>query len=107
MVVKLAKPQSIRLTNACNRISTNNALDFPEFETQWLDQVIMVDAGWTGTGRNFSHSDAFLFIESDEDNLDRKYKNCLTLDLNDLPPVDEFWSIPRCSRDSAKRTCFI
>jgi hypothetical protein len=107
MAVTLAKPQSIRLTNASNRISASNALDFPGFETQWLDQVIMVDADGAGTDRNFSHSDVFLFIESDGDNLDGKYKYCLTFDLNDLPPVDEFWSIPRCSRDSAKHTCFI
>jgi len=107
MVVTLAKPQSIRLTNACNRIFASNALDFPGFETQWLDQVIMVDANWTGTDRNFSHTDAFLFTESDGDNLDGKYKLCLTCDLNDLPPVDELWSNPRCSRNSAKHTCFI
>ena len=64
------------------------------FETLWLDRAVMADAGWAGPDRNVSHTGAFLFTDSDGKPLDGKNKYTMTFDMNDLPPVSQFWSIP-------------
>jgi len=69
------------------------------FETQWLDRAVMADAGWAGPDRNVSHTGAFLFVDNDGQQLNGKNKYTLTFDMNDLPPVDEFWSVPIYNKD--------
>jgi len=69
------------------------------FETQWLDRAIMADAGWAGPDRNVSHTGAFLFTDNDGNKLNGKNNYTLTFDMNDLPPVDEFWSVPIYNQD--------
>jgi len=64
------------------------------FETQWLDRAVMADAGWAGPDRNVSHTGAFRFVDADGNQLDSKNKYTLTFDMDDLPPVSQFWSIP-------------
>lgn len=64
------------------------------FETQWLDRAVMGDAGWAGPDRNVSHTGAFRFVDADGNQLDSKNNYTLTFDMNDLPPVSEFWSVP-------------
>lgn len=69
------------------------------FETQWLDRAVMGDAGWAGPDRNVSHTGAFRFTDADGKPLNSKNKYTLTFDMNDLPPVSEFWSIPIYNSD--------
>jgi len=69
------------------------------FETQWLDRAVMADAGWAGPDRNVSHTGAFLFVDNDGKPLDGKNKYTLTFDMNNLPPVSQFWSIPIYNKD--------
>jgi hypothetical protein len=69
------------------------------FETQWLDRAVMADAGWAGPDRNVSHTGAFLFVDNDGKPLDGKNRYTMTFDMNDLPPVSQFWSIPIYNKD--------
>lgn len=64
------------------------------FQTHWLDRAVMADAGWAGPDRNVSHTGAFRFVDADGDPLDSKNNYTLTFDMDDLPPVSEFWSVP-------------
>jgi len=64
------------------------------FETRWMDRAVIADAAWAAPDRNISHSGAFLFTDADGKLFNGKDKYTLTFDLNDLPPVTEFWSIP-------------
>jgi len=69
------------------------------FQTQWLDRALMADVGWAGPDRNVSHGAAFLFKDNADKPLDGSKKYTLTFDMNDLPPVSEFWSIPIYNKD--------
>jgi hypothetical protein len=64
------------------------------FETRWLDRAIMADAGWAGPDSNVAHTGAFLFVDNAGKPLSGANHYTLTFDINDLPPVTEFWSIP-------------
>ena len=64
------------------------------FETGWLDRAVMADAGWAGPDRNVSHTGAFRFTDSEGNPLNSANNYTLTFDLDDMPPVTEFWSIP-------------
>ena len=64
------------------------------FETRWMDRAIIADAAWAAPDKNISHGGAFLFTDSDGKPFDGKSKYTLTFDMNDLPPVTQFWSIP-------------
>lgn len=64
------------------------------FDTEYLKRAVMADAGWGGPDSNVSHVGGFLFVDSDGKNLDGKYRYKLTFDMDELPPVTEFWSIP-------------
>jgi hypothetical protein len=64
------------------------------FETRWLDRALMADVGWAGPDTNRSHSAAFLFTDSNGEPLNGANKYTLTFDLDNLPPVTQFWSIP-------------
>ena len=69
------------------------------FETKWLDRALMADVGWAGPDRNVSHGAAFLFTDDAGESLDGANKYTLTFDMDDLPPVSEFWSIPIYNKD--------
>ena len=64
------------------------------FETHWMDRAIIADAAWAAPDKNISHGGAFLFTDSEGKPLDGKNKYTMTFDMNDLPPVTQFWSIP-------------
>lgn len=64
------------------------------FATDYLNRAVMADVGWAGPDKNISHAAAFLFVDADSKALDGKYRYTLTFDMNSLPPVTEFWSIP-------------
>ena len=69
------------------------------FETDYLNRSVMADAGWAGPDKNVSHGAAFLFTDGDDKPLDGKNKYTLTFDMNDLPSVTQFWSIPIYNKD--------
>lgn len=64
------------------------------FETRWMDRAIIADAAWGAPDKNVSHGGAFLFTDADGKPFSGKNKYTLTFDMNDLPPVTQFWSIP-------------
>ncbi|WP_209001420.1 DUF1254 domain-containing protein [Stappia sp. BW2] len=64
------------------------------FETRWMDRAIIADAAWAAPDKNISHGGAFLFTDSEGKPLDGKNNYTLTFEMNDLPPVTQFWSIP-------------
>lgn len=64
------------------------------YEIKWLDRAIMADVGWAGPDRNVSHAGAFLFKDDQGQPLNGRHQYTLTFDMKNLPPVDEFWSIP-------------
>jgi hypothetical protein len=64
------------------------------FATNWLDRAIMADFGWLGPDRNISHGAAFVFTDSDGKPLDGTNTYTITFDMNNLPPVSEFWELP-------------
>jgi hypothetical protein len=69
------------------------------FQTRWLDRAVMADAGWAGPDKNVSHTGAFRFDDADGNPLNGANKYTLTFDMNDLPPVTQFWSIPIYNAD--------
>jgi hypothetical protein len=64
------------------------------FETQWMDRAVIADAAWAAPDKNISHGGAFLFTDADGAPFSGSNKYTLTFDMNDLPPVTQFWSIP-------------
>ncbi len=64
------------------------------FETHWLDRAVIADAAWGAPDKNISHVGGFLFTDADGELFSGKNKYTLTFDMNDLPPVTQFWSIP-------------
>lgn len=88
---------SVRKTLKTNMINMNGwgvVRNDGGFETRWMDRAIIADAAWAAPDKNISHGGAFLFTDSDGKPLDGKSKYTLTFDMNDLPPVTQFWSIP-------------
>jgi hypothetical protein len=69
------------------------------FETDYLSRAVMADAGWAGPDKNVSHGAAFLFVDSDGKPLDGNNKYTMTFDMNNLPPVTQFWSLPVYNKD--------
>lgn len=69
------------------------------FETDWMSRAVMADAGWAGPDKNVSHTGAFLFVDAEGKPLDGQNKYTITFDMNDLPPVSQFWSIPVYNKD--------
>jgi hypothetical protein len=59
-----------------------------------MDRAIIADAAWAAPDKNISHGGAFLFTDSEGNPFDGANKYTLTFDMNDLPPVTQFWSIP-------------
>ena len=69
------------------------------FQTDWLDRAVMADAGWAGPDKNISHAAAFRFTDADNSPLNGSNTYTLTFDMNNLPPVTVFWSIPIYNAD--------
>jgi len=69
------------------------------FETRWMDRAVMADAGWAGPDTNRSHSAAFLFADANGEPLNGANNYTMTFDLDNLPPVTQFWSIPIYNAD--------
>jgi hypothetical protein len=65
-----------------------------DFQTNYMDRAIMADAGYGGPDRNISHTAAFRFTDSDGKPLNGSNNYTITFDVNHLPPVTQFWSIP-------------
>lgn len=88
---------SVRATLKKNLIDMNGwgtVRNAGGFETRWMDRALMADIGWAGPDRNISHGAAFLFTDADGKPLNGKNNYTMTFDMNDLPPVTQFWSIP-------------
>ena len=64
------------------------------FQTDWEFRALMADFGWLGPDRNISHGGAILFIDSEGQPLDGAHRYTLTFEIDNLPPVTEFWSLP-------------
>jgi hypothetical protein len=85
-----------------NLINLNGWMEVPAaggYETDWLNRAVMGDAGWAGPDRNVSHVGAFLFADTKDQPLNGANKYTMTFDMDDLPPVSEFWSIPIYNKD--------
>ena len=88
---------SVRATLRTNLIDMNGwglIRNDGGFETRWMDRAVVADAAWAAPDRNISHSGAFLFMDADGELFNGEDKYTLTFDMNDLPPVTQFWSIP-------------
>jgi hypothetical protein len=88
---------SVRTTLQSNLINMNGwgiVRNAGGFETRWMDRAVIADAAWAAPDKNISHGGAFLFTDSDGQPLSGSNRYTLTFDMNDLPPVTQFWSIP-------------
>ena len=88
---------SVRKTLKTNMINMNGwgvVRNDGGFETRWMDRAIIADAAWGAPDKNISHGGAFLFTDADGKPFNGKNKYTMTFDMNDLPPVTQFWSIP-------------
>ena len=88
---------SVRKTLKTNMIDMNGwgvVRNDGGFETHWMDRAIIADAAWGAPDKNISHGGAFLFTDADGKPFNGKDKYTMTFDMNDLPPVTQFWSIP-------------
>lgn len=88
---------NVRKTLKTNMINMNGwgvVRNAGGFETKWMDRAIIADAAWGAPDKNISHGGAFLFTDADGKPFSGKNKYTLTFDMNDLPPVTQFWSIP-------------
>lgn len=65
-----------------------------DFRTDWLTRAVMADLGYAGPDSPKSHVPGFRFTDSNGEQLDGMTRYTITFDLDDLPPVTEFWSIP-------------
>ncbi|MCB1814955.1 MAG: DUF1254 domain-containing protein [Candidatus Competibacteraceae bacterium] len=89
--------ESVRTTLKKNLINMNgwgSVRNAGGFETRWMDRAVIADAAWAAPDKNISHAGAFLFTDADGQPLSGKNKYTMTFDMNDLPPVTQFWSIP-------------
>jgi len=64
------------------------------FETDWLFRSVLADFGWLGPDKIISHTAAFAFTDTNKEPLNGKNNYTITFDMDNLPPVSEFWSIP-------------
>jgi len=65
-----------------------------DFETDWLFRSVLADFGWLGPDKNISHTAAFAFTDANKEPLNGKNNYTITFDMDYLPPVSEFWSLP-------------
>lgn len=69
-------------------------LNSGDFDTNWEARAWMADFGYLGPDKNSSHGAAMLFKSSDGKLLTGERDYTITFEVDDLPPVGEFWSIP-------------
>lgn len=81
-------------TNLINMNGWGSVRNAGGFETRWMDRAVIADAAWAAPDKNISHAGAFLFTDADGQPLNGKNKYTMTFDMDDLPPVTQFWSIP-------------
>ncbi|MCM0612072.1 DUF1254 domain-containing protein [Marinobacter sediminum] len=89
--------ENVRKTLKSNLINMNGwgiVRNDGGFETKWMDRAVIADAAWAAPDKNISHGGAFLFTDADGKPLSGANKYTMTFDMNDLPPVTQFWSIP-------------
>ncbi|KAB1185393.1 MULTISPECIES: DUF1254 domain-containing protein [Haloferax] len=65
-----------------------------DFQTDWMSRAVLADFGWAGPDWVGSHTAAFAFTGSDGKQLHGSNRYTITFDLDNLPPVTQFWSIP-------------
>jgi hypothetical protein len=65
-----------------------------DFRTDWVTRAVMADIGYAGPDSPASHVAGFKFTDASGDPLDGANRYTITFDLEDLPPVTEFWEIP-------------
>ena len=68
------------------------------YGTDYVYRALTGDFGW-GAPTLESHTAAFAFTDSKGEILHGSNKYTITFDINDLPPVDVFWSIPLYDAD--------
>ena len=89
--------ESVRKTLKTNLIDMNGwgiVRNDGGFQTRWMDRAVIADAAWAAPDKNISHGGAFLFTDAAGKPLSGANKYTMTFDINDLPPVTQFWSIP-------------
>ncbi|WP_254532920.1 DUF1254 domain-containing protein [Natrinema gelatinilyticum] len=65
-----------------------------DFRTDWLTRAVMADIGFAGPDSPASHVAGFKFTDANGEQLNGSTQYTITFDLNNLPPVTEFWEIP-------------
>ena len=65
-----------------------------DFRTDWLTRAAMADIGFAGPDSPASHVAGFKFTDANGEQLDGSKRYTITFDLDNLPPVTEFWEIP-------------
>ncbi|WP_217493378.1 DUF1254 domain-containing protein [Haladaptatus sp. W1] len=65
-----------------------------DFRTDWLARAVMADFGYAGPDSPKSHVAGFRFTDASGDPLDGSTRYTITFDLDNLPPVTEFWEVP-------------
>ncbi|WP_458190646.1 DUF1254 domain-containing protein [Haladaptatus sp. NG-WS-4] len=65
-----------------------------DFRTDWLTRAVMADFGYAGPDSPKSHVAGFRFTDASGDPLDGSTRYTITFDLDNLPPVTEFWEVP-------------
>ncbi|WP_440006676.1 DUF1214 domain-containing protein [Halomicrococcus sp. SG-WS-1] len=65
-----------------------------DFRTDWLTRAVMADLGYAGPDSPKSHIAGFRFTDSNGEQLNGSKRYTITFDLDNLPPVTEFWEVP-------------
>jgi hypothetical protein len=68
--------------------------DMGDFQTNWIIRSVLADFGWAGPDNIISHTAAFAFTDANKEPLNGKNNYTITFDMDNLPPVSEFWSMP-------------
>jgi hypothetical protein len=63
------------------------------FRTDWLTRAVLADFGWAGCDWTGSHTAFWAFTDANGDPLDGAKRYTITFDVDDLPPVTQFWSL--------------
>ncbi|QLG51108.2 DUF1254 domain-containing protein [Natrinema halophilum] len=65
-----------------------------DFRTDWLTRAAVADFGFAGPDSPASHVGAFKFTDANGEQLNGSTQYTITFDLDNFPPVTEFWEIP-------------
>ena len=68
-------------------------------DSDWLDRARYGYIAVLGPVPSQSHSGAFCFNDTEGRPLSGEHRYTITFDLNDMPPVTEFWEIPLYDRE--------